>query len=469
MGQEIKRDGIGAVDYDIATGRPVGGEFSRALDVREPYSIKIGLVSADIESNMDWARFNSITSVQSSSLSRHRDFTVFAALLGDPDIATVPQSSHVTQRRQTQEFRLTSLTKGPIEWLAGFYYEHETGSNDQDIGTTLVDGSAGPSLATVRGPASYIETALYGDLTWNATDKLALTGGVRAARNRQTYSQNTDGPLLGGATNRVGYSAESSQTYLVTARYKLTPASSAYLRAASGYRPGGPNDVIKDQTTGLPLAPPTFQHDTLWSYEAGYKADLLGKTLSLEAALYDIRWKQIQDFENVNGVSVIVNNGKARIKGVELSARYLPTPEWDLRASLAFNDAHALETIADQVTAGDRLPNSARLSAALAVNRNFQFAGLASYAGATVRYVGDRNAGFDASTTLPNYRLPAYALTDLQAGAQFGQFALQLYLRNAFDRSAQLNASTSAVPLGGPVLVTPARPRTFGVNWVASF
>ena len=69
--QTINQRGNSIVDYDIATGKPTEGDLKRQLDVREPYLVNIGLVSADIEYDMGWARLNSVTSAQQEK-SRNR-------------------------------------------------------------------------------------------------------------------------------------------------------------------------------------------------------------------------------------------------------------------------------------------------------------------------------------------------------------------------------------------------------------
>ena len=471
--QEIERDGVDAIDYTMA-GQPVQGELLKKLAVREPYKVKIELTAAEIQYDLKWARFDSITSLQYLRLDQRSDFTyVYGPLLvsfGFPAFATIPLDAFAHTRKKTQEFRLTSQTGGAIEWLAGLYYTNEEGVNSQLVTTTLpAGGGAGPELAKATLPSKYTETAVYGNVTWNLSRALALTGGVRVFKNRQTFQQDTAGPLLGGVTSITNNSEETSETYLLTAKYKLTETSNVYLRAASGYRPGGPNLVVRDPNTGAFRAPPTVEHDSLWSYEAGYKADLLDKTLSVEAAVYQIRWDNMQQAAAVNGVSVLVNAGKARINGAEFSARWRPTQSWTLGTSLAYIDGELTADATGLGSAGARLPNSPRFAATASVNHEFAIGGRASYVGANFRHIGQRNSGFEGSTSARNYSLPAYDMVDLQAGIDFKPLRLSLYLRNALDKAAQVSASTAAVPLGGSVSVNQARPRTVGFNLEASF
>ncbi len=461
--QEIKRDGADYVDYNIATGRRANPSFGRKLRVEEPYSVKANVFTGDIEYNFGWGRFNSISSSQHSHFRQQSDYSyVYGPLVGlDSVIANI----HASVKKETQEFRLTSQTGGQFEWLAGAFYDHEVGGNHQtDTGAT--DGD----LLFADLPSTYRETALYGNATWNASKRFAVTVGMRYAKNRQTFAEIGGGMLVGGQFDLHGRSEETSKTYLATAKYALTPTSNVYVRAASGYRPGGPNAVVLGPD-GQPVAPTTFKHDSLWSYEAGYKADLLDKTLSIQSALYLIRWDQIQQFFAVNGVNVVVNGGKASSQGVELSAKYKAAEHLSLSAGLAYNDAHLTEDAPGLARSGARLPNAAHVAANLGANYGFSLGGREAYVGLSQRLVSGRNAGFDGSDALPNYKLPGYGLTDVQAGIDLGRYQIALFIRNLFDKRAQLGAETNLVAAGagGPVMVNEARPISFGVTVKAKF
>ncbi len=438
--QSIERDGSDYVDYNDTNGQAVEGRYTRLLSVREPYSSKTGVVAADVEYDFGWATFNSITSVQSSKTTQRNDDTAaYGPLLASVGILTdgVPQDNFVELQKQTQEFRLTSR-KGTIEWIAGLFYDHEKAVSDEIVNA---NGFAGGPLAVVMLPSNYIESAFYGDLTWNPTKQLSLTAGIRHATNNQEFEQSSNGLLVGGASSAFGVSSGTADTYLATARYGLTPDSNIYLRAASGYRPGGPNPILRDSAGNL-LGPTQFKSDNLWSYEGGYKADFLNRTVSLDASVYDIHWNQIQEFAAVNGVSVIVNGGKAEITGSDVTLSYHPNSDWTVSGGFSYIDALAKTSVPGLVEAGQRLPNSAKFSAVGSLTHNFILLDHPSYIGLDERYAGERNAGFDGSSTLPNYKLPAYAMTDIHAGMDFGRYQLALFLRNLFNRDAQLSAST---------------------------
>jgi iron complex outermembrane receptor protein len=470
--QEIKRESQDVVDYDAATGQAINGELSKKLAEREPYSVKTGVVGLEVDWDLGWARLDSITSGQKIDIDKRTDATyVYGPLLlgFGLDLDRVILDNAVTVRKQVQELRLTS-PRGVLEWLAGYFYSHEKGTNDQLVTSRFTAGAvAGPDLAVVALPSEYTENALFGDVTWNPSRELALTGGVRAARNKQTFTQLSDGPLVGGSTTVHGNSEETNYTYLATARFALTPTSNVYARAASSYRPGGPNAIVLDPATGQPLAPPTFKSDSLWSYEVGYKADLMDRKLSIEGALFDIKWKDLQQSTAVNGIGVLVNAGRAKIDGAEIALRYRPAPGWSLDGAYTYINARLTEDAVGLGHSGARLPNSARNSLAAGMSYAFAAGGYQYSTGANFRYVGERNAGFEGSGTLPSYKLPDYTLVDLRATADFRTVQVGVYVRNLADKRAQLGAGTAFVPLGGYAQVTPAEPRTFGVSVSGTF
>jgi len=149
--------------------------------------------------------------------------------------------------------------------------------------------------------------------------------------------------------------------------------------------------------------------------------------------------------------------------------RERPAPGWTVDGAYSYINAKLTEDAPGLGSAGARLPNSAKSSASGGVSYAFKAGGYEYSAGANVRYVGERNAGFEGGGTLPNYKLPDYTLVDLRATADFRTVQVAAYVRNLADKRAQLGASTNFIPLGGYAQVSPAEPRTFGVNVSGTF
>ena len=265
--QDVKRDGVDYVDYDVATSRPKFGELSHLESLREPYTMKNAVYAAELEYDFGFARVNAITSHQTLTTQSLVDASsAYVPLLAKfgINVDTVGVRIPISFHRTSQELRLTSKSDSKFEWLAGLYFDDESGRQTQ-FAESVARGAAGPLLGDVNIPSSYKEYAAFGDATWKFDSGFSVTGGVRAAHNKQTYVQNSSGILVGGASSINAASADSSTTYLLTGRYTLDQQSSVYARFATGYRPGGPNAVLRDITTGVPLAPPSFGPDKLIS------------------------------------------------------------------------------------------------------------------------------------------------------------------------------------------------------------
>jgi len=459
--QEIEREGTVIAQYDKATGQPLHGDLTQKLYRPEPYTIKTGLVSGTFEYEFGWARLNVVGSAQRFEAQTALDAT---EIVGVPGVNFAGLDNDTGLRKRTAEVRLTS-SRGPLEWLLGFYHTRETGNRYQRLWAQLPDNSS-MDFVTSGQPSRFRENAVYGDVTWNPSAAWSFTLGARSARNRQVY-----GTVTNGVKDFESGGKEGSRTYLATARYSIDNTSSVYLRAASGYRPGGPNPPALDQDGSVvPNAPLTFQPDKLWSYEVGYKADLMERRLFLELALFDIRWDKLQQPIPIGVTTLTGNAGKAESKGLELALRYKVTEQFSLDGSLSWTDAKLTENAPALGPSGARLPNTARVSANLNARYDFQLAGKRSYAGLGVRRVGQRNAGFDTpATSVPFFSIPGYTVVDMQLGVDVDGWEVGAFVRNLGDKRGLSGADTALTAFGGPLRVTPLQPRTVGLSVARQF
>lgn len=465
--QELKRDGSTFVDAN-PDGSPISGEFERRRFVAEPYRQRVVVSSADVEYALAGARFNSVTSYQTNRNEFTADssnlvpaFGPLIAALTGLTLDTLAIGSDQKTTKITQEFRLTSDKNRFVEWLAGVFWTRESSNIEQQIDTTVNGGATGPVLQAVSAPTTFREAAFFGDVTYYLLPALALTAGVRISRNRQTIEQIAPVALLTPAALAASTnSSDNSDTYLLSAGYDLTPTSNVYLRVATGYNPGGANISL------TPVANPAYEPNTLTSSEVGYKADLLDKRLSVEAAVYHLDWRKIQLAQITPTGSLVVNGGKARVNGLELTATARPSAQWTLSGSVSNIDGKLAEDVVGLgAVAGDRLPYTAQTSAALRAAYSFELVGRPAFAGLTARYVGKRNSSFPGNLGNPNYVLPAYSVFGLQAGVELERASLRFFVRNLADRRGQMAAQTTSAPL----LLALEDPRTVGISATVPF
>jgi outer membrane receptor protein involved in Fe transport len=286
-----------------------------------------------------------------------------------------------------------------------------------------------------------------------------------------------------------GRSSESVFTYSLAPRFELSPDTAIYARVAKGYRPGGPNVVPPLTGPALDAFPTTFKADTLTSYEVGLKTDV-GRHMSFDLAAYHLQWDDIQVFGSLNNFGFNANAGGARVNGLEGTLALRPVRGLDLSANAAWMDAQLTSDTPGIVggKSGDTLPYTPKFSFGLNADYEWPVSGtIKAFAGGSLRYVGKQRAGFRSEVLIvdgapvfdengqpvfvpvPQRRIPDYATIDLRAGADFGRFTLEAYVRNLTNsRGITALGEADNIP-GGGILAAFIQPRTIGVTLGAKF
>lgn len=465
--QNISRDGQATADYTYS-GVPETGSLEQGRESAEPFDQEFRLISGTINYDAGPVRLTSVTSYQTMRTRLSVDITrTFAGFLSTPTnpVNAVALPERISLDKFTQELRVGSSGPAPLEWVIGGYYTHEKSRDTQEIiPYATIGGAPGASVFDYTAPSRYEEYALFGTLTYHITDRFSVSGGLRYAKNEQRYSQLQTG--LFGSFDVTNNANDDVVTYLANARYRIGDNVTAYVRYATGYRPGGPNVFGTDPVTGQPIGSPTFEADTLDSYEAGIKGETADRRFSFDASVYRIDWDNIQVAASQSGFSVIANapNG-ARIYGGELSLTARPTRGLTFSGAFAIQDAE-LRAGSGIGAAGESLPNVPRFTATLNADYVLMDSDLRPSFGVTFRTADKRRARFGAiGPAGPNYEMPAYESVDLRGSVDVGTVTVQLYVNNLFDERAQLSAYTNR---GRPQpAIMP--PRTIGLNVIGRF
>jgi outer membrane receptor protein involved in Fe transport len=468
--QDINRDGTASADFGLASGDPIDGDLDQRRLRAEPFEQEFRLVSGTLTYDFENAALTSISSyqtVRSHAITDVSEFFGPALAASGLVLGSIEVEKENETDKFTQEVRLAA-TGTLLDWSIGGFYTDEQSDQFQTLNASTPDGAVFPvDLLTVNLPSSYEEYAGFGTLTWHLTQQLDFTGGVRYAHNSQRFEQIGSGPLIFSVPERS--ETDSIVTYLGTIRYRASENLMSYVRYATGYRPGGPNVVLND-LSGQPLANPTFGADKLRSYEGGIKASSADGRFGIDAAVYFIKWDDLQINAVRNGLGVVDNAAAAESKGAELTLTFVPTPQLTLVGAFGYVDAELSEDAPDLGGFdGDRLPDTPEFTGTLSADYSFEVAGREAFLGTTVRHVTDRVSSYDVSAGSPQYDLPEYTTVDLRTGLQLGSARLQLYVRNAFDERGKLSATTAFSALGGPVWVSLVQPRTIGFNVITQF
>jgi iron complex outermembrane receptor protein len=256
-------------------------------------------------------------------------------------------------------------------------------------------------------------------------------------------------------------------TWMLSPRYHLSDDSMLYVRAASGYRPGGPNFA-------LPGVPPTVKSDTLVNYEAGWKTLFLDQRASIDLAVYNILWHGIQvSTATPNGsITYLTNGGTANSRGVELSTAFMPIRDLRLGFNAAYTDARLTEDAPGlNGKNGDQLPGIPRWNWSFTTDYYFRLpAELSGHVGGGYRWIGSRMSQVSSSP----YAYPehSYGVLDLNADVSRDIWTLRFYVKNLTNERANLNitymqngVTNAVVDLQSAIL----QPRTVGVEFDVQF
>lgn len=253
--------------------------------------------------------------------------------------------------RQFGEIRISSPQSNPLRFIGGVFYQRQQHHIEQNY---IIDGIADD--LKVPGTTSDIwltqqkrvdrDYAAFGELTYDITDKLSATGGLRLYHYNNSlvgfygysagYSSRTgvaacfEDAVVSGSpcTNLDKSTSKTDAIFKANLTYKITPDALVYATWSRGFRPGG----INRRGTLEPYKP-----DRLDNYELGWKT--MWGPVRFNGAVYQEDWNGIQlSFLGANGLTEIRNAGVARIRGVEFDVGYNRNG-FSLDFSGSYNDA----------------------------------------------------------------------------------------------------------------------------------
>lgn len=457
--QQLDSSGDAAEDVTIAGGKivPLFGDYIQKRSVPTPSGVRYYLYNTTIDWDLDFATLTS-----STSYTDLHDFT-FA---DDTGVLGANVQGFLHQGKFIQEVRLASDPgQGPLDWMVGFYFANEHDDLHQDVVFTL----HGASLESLNLDSKYIEKTGFANATYHVTSKFELGAGLRYATDSQASTEGLTIPFV--ATLAGGTSSHNVLTWSADARYHFDDQTMLYARVATGWRPGGPNDLPPVVPPGTPK---TFAPDSLTDYELGLKSEIPSANLSFDADVYDIEWRDIQILELVNSFNINGNGGKAESKGAEADITWTPIERLTLNLNGAYTNAK-LTADAPEVggVSGDPLPLTPKSSVTLNGDYTFLPVGnFTPYVGASWRYIGTRGWGFSGPAPAPaEGRLPSYNTFDLRAGVDWQQWSLELYGKNLSNAKGitAFAATGNSAASGNAASAAIIQPRIVGVALRAKF
>jgi outer membrane receptor protein involved in Fe transport len=391
--------------------------------------------------------------------------TFFTGFFGEPAGGRV--FGYTNLDKLTQELRIASTKSDRWEWQFGAFYTNERARLYQPLqvysAATFLELSPKAGETDLR--STYEEYAAFGDVTYKFNPAFDVSFGMRYARNKQT-NQNffSAGFFTGGPFTTFNESDEAPLTYSFAPRWHVSDDTLVYARYATGYRPGGPNNI----TTIAPLPPDfprQYDSDKTQNIEVGLRTSLLEKRVSIDVAAFYVDWTDIQLSAIFGNFSVRGNGGKARTQGFEWTLAFRPVTGLNLSLNGAYIDA-ALSESATTLGAkkGDELPYVPRVTATFDAEYRWPLLGGEGVIAGTYSYLGRQYSDFGALIyTTPHIALPSYDTLALRAGFERDAWRFDLYARNLTDERGITSYSNSG---GGNFAGIRGiiQPRTIGVS-----
>lgn len=335
-------------------GGTVPADPRKVLNDTRPFAdVEAWGVSGKISWDSEGVAFQSLTGFRKTRFRETLD-------LDGTEIAFVSNSVHEHSESFTQEFQLQSQTSGPLEWLAGLYYQHEKASQTLDVRIIPASIRDQPN-ADLKINA----VGVFGEASYRFLDRWKLSAGLRYSyeHKRQDFIETVNGGVVADFDQRDDWDAWTPRVAL---EYLPNETLLFYASVARGFRSGGYNS-----TTAQPFP---FDPEFLWSYQIGSRwSPWEGRAhLHLAGFFYDYEDMQLQVVSPsaIIPFPLVENAGSATVWGVEAEWFLRPFEGFQLDGALAFLDTRFDDLVAvdpnvpitgpDQ--SGNRLPKAPKFS-----------------------------------------------------------------------------------------------------------
>jgi iron complex outermembrane recepter protein len=509
-------------DYQLpSAATPALSIFQTSKIVREPATDKLTIPSLTVNGDLGFGDFTGVLSGYTRRFNRIQDGTsinvpYIGGLVTDPGLQEIvkflPSAVQLDNKidQTSLELRIASkdydANRGPLTWIGGAYFAQtktQVFDNEPIFGINAAFAAAGKDIndpaeltdsfpGAFTGDSSYYsarhykdkQSSLFGELTYNFSSDLRATAGVRLLRASQKFTREGDFYYAGGPVTAAIDSSGNAVTPRLALSWDLDATTSLYVNAAKGFRLGGANrpvpltPLVQEDLAKLKLPstpPPTFDSDSLWSYEIGSKSRLLDNRLSLNVSAFHIDWKNIQ--QNVvlpeSGFDFETNAGRAKVEGIEFEARLRALEGLTLSLGASWTRAVFAEDNAalgfddnDEVNAhkGDAIQGVPKYSARLGAE--YRFAPMAfgsAFVRGSAQWTGSSNGTVVKNSD--DYIRPAYVTADASAGLSIDRWEFTVFAKNLTNNQRVIQTPS----IQGVSQAYYLRPRTIGVTAAYEF
>lgn len=256
----------------------------------------------------------------------------------------------------SQEFRLASVSEGPLSWLVGAFYMTEDIDRRESVDYWFDTqwGTTAGNIAntTVNDTTSY---ALFGQASYELTDKLSVTAGLRWSRDEKDFSGTASGrrfdnwdnlheDINGNRVPSYAFTTDDSWTEVtpsINIDYRASKDVFYYLSATKGYKAGGFNGEGAEKEAEAVIA---FRPEIAWNYEGGFKVQAFDDSLRVNGAVFYTEYTDIQtpvwvETGENTPANLEVFNGTGKVKGLELEVIALLSDSFSVTGSYGYIDS----------------------------------------------------------------------------------------------------------------------------------
>lgn len=458
----------------------------------------VQLFGATLAYDAGFGTFTGIASRFEHEINFEFDSTPILLFFNAPLAAITVQPQ--TYQTTTLEGRFSSAFEGPVNFVAGAYYQKD--ENDFEVRVITTDGFgndvawdplnandafiAGGTAIFGRTRSDEIEQqALFGEVTFDLTDRLQLLGGLRWFDADIESIQATThgffasvgppaGEVIGTTVNGNGVGRVTQQDDTVRPKfsisYDVNDDVMLFALYSEGFRVGGVNNANQPFAAGIPA---TFDSDELVNYELGVKSRWLDERLQANATLFFIDWDdiQVEPRDPAGNIPFTTNGGKAEVNGLEWAVEALLTDSFSWSFTGTYLFSHELTENQPVLPGaspfvivgqdGDDIPNTPDLQLYTSLQYDSTIAERPVSFIADITYRDETDTEF-ADDNPFNINLDSYTLVDLFANIDVtDNLTIGVYAKNVFDELAVFDGIGT---FQDPESVVAARPRTVGIN-----
>ena len=275
------------------------------------------------------------------------------------DLSFVEPAGDVSIKQFSQELRLLSSFKSPLNFMIGGYYQHvnnrQTGISV--FGSPLIDVFTGGFLTgnqvTLNNRETQITEAysVFGQAIADVTPQIQLTAGGRYSHEKKSQSGDTFTPQVFTAAPLLNVPFAVPQRSFnnfspeFTATYKPARNLTVYAAYRTAFKSGGYDLNLGTIAFGArSVGDNSFDQEKVKGFEIGAKGSLADHQIVFDFDVYRFKYTGLQSsaFDATTIGYRITNAASAIVQGAELSAQYRPKELVGLsfRGSINHNDAH---------------------------------------------------------------------------------------------------------------------------------